>query len=218
MGVMVRSVVVMMFACAACGSSSAPPVRPEPALAALRPTEFEERLRRVVRRCDELLRDEKLRSLASKLPVDLVADSITPAMLAIDEAPTAAERERIVILVARHSACHREETEVLGSLSGPPSSWYTQQRAKHLELLANLHAGQLTFGAFNAALKVVKQDADRERGGEELARVRMTADQAASVAAARARRAEEVQRAYDAFVSAHAAPETPRATPVEQGR
>jgi hypothetical protein len=203
---LMRAVMLVVLVGAACGSPSSSTAPREPAPTASRSTDVDERWRQVTRQCDELLKVEELQPLAAKLPIDLAAGSITPAMLALADTPTTDERQVVVALVARHSACHRKETEVLGSLSGPPSQWYTNQRAKHLELLVGLYDGLLTYGQFNTALQAAMNDADRERAAEELARIRVPADQAASIADERARRAEEVQRSYDAFVAAHPPP------------
>lgn len=198
-----RAAVALMLVTCAC--RSAPTAEPQPsAYTAPHLEELIDRARACTAYCNELFLASDLRPIAGKLPIDLRVESITADMLANMSTPTGEEKRAIGALVERHAACHAKETELVGALSGPPSLWYSHQRESHLASLKRLYAGDLTYGSFTASLLEIQKTVERERSGEELARVANAQDPGFSEQ--RARRAADVQSAYEKFASTTAAP------------
>jgi hypothetical protein len=205
-----RIAVAVAVVVAACSSSvSTPPAsRPQPTSTPDLP-ERAERADSVTRYCDSLLVPDDFPTIASKLPLDLRGDHVTPEMLTIAAIASDDEKREVLVLVTRHAQCHAKETEVVGSLSGPPSIWYVHERQRHLDLLERLYSGALTYAQFNQSLKDSDAVSERERVVEETERYSIPPEQLASLADERARQAAEVQRAYEQFVSTASAPAPP---------
>jgi hypothetical protein len=180
--------------------ASPPPASPGPSHHASELPERVERAETVERYCDSLLVPDDFRAIASKLPIDLRGDHVTADMLALAVVANDDEKREILSLAARHAQCHAKETDIVGSLSGPPSLWYVHERKRHLDALVRLHAGSATYAQFNQSLKDSDASTDRERSAEESSRIAIPPEQLAPVAEERAHQAAAVQRAYEQFV------------------
>ena len=99
--------------------------------------------------CASEFADPRLDPLRSKIVIPIVVGTPQPIeILANRERPTPQEREMILLLSKQREACNKFALEQLGA----PPAYRAASQDRVSEALADLYAGDLTYGAFAKTL------------------------------------------------------------------
>jgi hypothetical protein len=113
--------------------------------------------------CAQRFADSSIDPVRSKIVIPIVSTEAQPIeMLANRERPNADEREAILALANARIACNKFSYERLG----PPPAYRSATQDRITAILADLYAGEMTYGEFNKALLFI---GERDRlAAEEL--------------------------------------------------